>query len=55
MPRDVRALLKQLNQVLVTGYTHTDQEITRLKTTAAMLNNRQGPKSGYSDYLMRQL
>lgn len=54
VPRDVHGLLKQLNQVLVTGYTHADEAITRLKTTAAMLDNWRGSKSGYNDYLMRR-
>lgn len=54
VPRDVHGLLKQLNQVLVTGYTHADEAITRLKTTAAMLDNWRGSKSGYNDYLMRK-
>jgi len=48
-------MFKLLNQALVTGYPHTVEAITRLKTTAAMLNNWRGPKSGYSDYLIRQL
>ncbi len=55
VPRDIHGLLKQLNQVLVTGYTHADEAITRLKTTAAMLDNWRGPKSGYSEYLTRRL
>lgn len=55
LPRDVHGLLKQLNRVLVTGYTHADEAITRLKTTAAMLDNWRGPKQQYGDYLTRRL
>lgn len=55
LPRDVHGLLKQLNQVLLTGYTHADEAITRLKTTAAMLDNWRGPKQQYGDYLTRRL
>lgn len=55
VPSDVHTLLKQLEGVLVSGWTHADESLCRLKAATTMLERWRGPKAKYNELLLSRL